>query len=56
VDRVTLPSRTQTEPIEVHGYMLDLLSPSREVSELALALMLVGALALPIMIWLSERR
>jgi hypothetical protein len=36
--------------------MLDLLSPSREVSELALGLMLVAALALPIMMWWSERR
>jgi hypothetical protein len=36
--------------------MLDLLSPSREMYEFALGLMMVGALALPILIWWGERR
>jgi hypothetical protein len=36
--------------------MLDLLSPSFEMYELALGLMMVGAVVLPIMTWLSERR
>ena len=36
--------------------MLDLLSPSHEMYDIALGLMMVAALALPIMIWLSERR
>jgi hypothetical protein len=36
--------------------MLDLLSPSREMFELGLGLMMIGALALPLMVWWSERR
>jgi hypothetical protein len=56
VERVTLPSRTQTGPVEVHGHMLDLLSPSQEMYELALGLMMIGAVLLPVMMWLSDRR
>ena len=36
--------------------MLDLLSPSAELYDIALGLMMMGALALPIMPWWSERR
>ena len=56
MERVTLPSRTQTEPIEVHGYMLELLKPLHEMYELALGLMAIGAVALPLMTWWSDRR
>jgi hypothetical protein len=36
--------------------MLDLLTPSREIYEFGLGLMIVGAVALPLMVWWSERR
>jgi hypothetical protein len=36
--------------------MLELLSPSREMYELALGLMMIGAVLLPILAYLSERR
>ena len=36
--------------------MLDLLSPSPEMYDIALGLMMVGAVALPVMMWWSERR
>ena len=37
-------------------HMLELLSPSREMYELALGLMMIGAVLLPILAYLSERR
>ena len=36
--------------------MLDLLAPSREMYQLGLGLMMIGAVLLPIMMWWSERR